>query len=82
MKLFMGTNQEGAEQVLHCALSPEVARSSGRYYDRFKEVPPNPLVEDDALCAELYRRSEAMVAQALKAREAEPPDAPPRAATV
>ncbi|HEY8207465.1 MAG TPA: SDR family NAD(P)-dependent oxidoreductase [Myxococcaceae bacterium] len=70
MKLFMGTNQEGAEQVLHCALAPELERSSGRYYDRFREVPPNPLVEDGALCLELYRRSEELIARALKAREA------------
>jgi dehydrogenase/reductase SDR family protein 13 len=70
MKLFMGSSQEGAEQVLHCALSPEVEQRSGRFYHRFREHRPNPLAEDDALCAELYRRSEAMVAQALEAREA------------
>jgi dehydrogenase/reductase SDR family protein 13 len=70
MKLFMGTNREGAEQVLHCALSPEVARSSGRFFHRFKELHPNPLAENDSLCDELYRRSESLVAQALKARQA------------
>ncbi|HYV48403.1 MAG TPA: SDR family oxidoreductase [Myxococcaceae bacterium] len=69
-KLFMGTNQEGAEKVLHCALSPEVEKSSGRFFHRFKELVPNPLAENDALCEELYRRSEALVAQALKARAA------------
>jgi hypothetical protein len=72
LEFFMGTNLEGAEQVLHCALSPEVEKRSGRFYHRFQEHPPNPLAEDGALCAELYRRSEAMVAQALKAREAAP----------
>ena len=70
MKLFMGTNLEGAEKVLHCALSPELEKSSGRFYHRFKEFKPNPLAENDALCEELYRRSEALVAQALKARQA------------
>lgn len=69
-KLFMGTNQEGAEQVLHCALAPELEKSSGRFYHRFKELRVNPLAENDALCEELYRRSGALVAQALKAREA------------
>jgi len=72
MKLFMGTNQEGAEQVLHCALAPELEGSSGRFYHRFKEWRPNPLAEDDALCAELWRRSEELIAQALKPKDAAP----------
>lgn len=72
MKLFMGTNKEGAEQVLHCALAPELEGSSGRFYHRFKEWPPNPMAEDDALCAELYRRSEELIARALKAKDAAP----------
>jgi retinol dehydrogenase-12 len=67
MKLFMSSNQEGAEPVLRCALAPELEGVSGRYYDRLKESPANPLALDAALCAELYRRSQEAVAQALKA---------------
>jgi retinol dehydrogenase 12 len=70
MKLFMGTVQEGAEQVLHCVLSPELVKRSGHFYHRFQELRIEPLAENDALCEELYRRSEALVAQALKARAA------------
>ncbi len=76
IKLFMGTSQEGAEQVLHCALSPELEGSSGRFYHRFKEWPPNPLAGDDALCAELYRRSEELIARALGPKDGAPA-APP-----
>lgn len=76
-KLFMGTNRDGAEQVLHCALAPELERSSGRFYHQLKERRPNnPLAEDDALCAELYRRSEELIARALAA----PPSEAARAA--
>lgn len=67
MKLFMGTNQEGAEPVLRCALAPELQGQSGRFYDRLKERPPNPLARDAALCAELHRRSEEAVNRALQA---------------
>jgi dehydrogenase/reductase SDR family protein 13 len=66
MKLFMASNQEGAEPVLRCALAPELEGISGRYYDRLKEAPPNPLAQDAKLCAELWRRSEEAVAKALK----------------
>ncbi|HVE84982.1 MAG TPA: SDR family NAD(P)-dependent oxidoreductase [Myxococcales bacterium] len=70
MKLFMGTNRDGAEKVLHCALAPGLEKSSGSFFHHLKEHRPNPLAEDDALCAELYRRSEELVAKALSAAAA------------
>ena len=61
-KLFMLSNEEGAETPLYCATAPELAMTSGRYYDRRREVRPNPLAEDEALANELWDRTEAAVA--------------------
>lgn len=58
MKLFMLSNEKGAETPLYCATSPEVQSVSGRYYARCKEAKPNPLAEDAALAGELWRRTE------------------------
>ena len=45
-------------------------RCAGRFRVAGKEWRPNPLAEDDALCAELYRRSEELIAQALRPKDA------------
>jgi retinol dehydrogenase-12 len=66
IKLFMISNEEGAKEVLHCATSPELARSSGKYFTKLRERPANPLADDTALAAELFRRSEEAIAQALR----------------
>src|SRR5256886_5162492 len=58
-KLFMLSNEQGAETPLYCATAPELATTSGRYYDRRREVRPNPLAEDAALANELWDRTEA-----------------------
>jgi dehydrogenase/reductase SDR family protein 13 len=64
MKRFMLSNEEGARTPLHCATAPELRSTSGRYYDRCREVPPNPLANDEALARELWVRTEAAVASA------------------
>lgn len=61
MKLFMISNEEGARTPVYCATSPEVAGKSGGYFEKMKEVEPNPLAKDPALAAELWRRSEEAV---------------------
>ncbi len=61
-KLFMLSNEQGAETPLYCATAPELATTSGRYYDRRRELRPNPLAEDAALAKELWARTEAAVA--------------------
>ena len=61
-KLFMLSNEEGAETPLYCATAPELATTTGRYYDRRREVSPSPLAEDEALAKELWARTEAAVA--------------------
>lgn len=56
MKLFMKSTAEGAQTSLYCATSPDVADSSGRFYDNGKEREPNPLATPE-LAAELWARS-------------------------
>jgi len=64
MKLFMISNEEGAKTPLYCATAPELATVTGRYYDKCREVPPNPLADSEALAQELWARTEAAVAAA------------------
>jgi retinol dehydrogenase 12 len=59
---FMSSNEHGAEPLLYCATAPELRSASGRFYNRLRESPPNPLADDVSLAAELWRRSEAAVA--------------------
>lgn len=62
MKLFMITNEEGAQTTLHCATSPSVIGESGRYYDKSAPAEATALARDEALQEELWRRSEQWIA--------------------
>lgn len=62
IKLRMISVEEGAQTTLYCATSPELAGVSGLYYDRCKPKTPSNLGQDEALAAELWRRSEAWIA--------------------
>ena len=42
-KLFMLSNQEGAQTQLYCATAPELASVTGRYYEKSREAKPNRL---------------------------------------
>jgi retinol dehydrogenase-12 len=64
MKLFMLSNEEGARTPLDCGTAPELSTSTGRYYDKCREVPPNPLANDAALAKELWEKTEAAIAGA------------------
>jgi len=59
IKLFLVSNEEGAKTQLYCATAPELAASTGRYYDKSREARCNPLADDAALAAELWARTEA-----------------------
>lgn len=61
IKLFMLSNEEGAQTTLYCATAPELRGVSGRYYNRSREARPNPLADSEALATELWRRTEAAV---------------------
>jgi dehydrogenase/reductase SDR family protein 13 len=63
-KLFMLSNEQGAESPLYCATAPELATTTGRYYDRTHEARPSALAEDAALAQELWTRTEAAVGTA------------------
>lgn len=62
LKRFLLSNEEGAQTPLYCATAPELATVTGRYYDKCREVAPNPLADDDALARELWVRTEAAIA--------------------
>ena len=62
LKLFMLSNEQGAQTPLFCATAAELTGASGRYYDRCREASANPLADDPALAAELWARSEAALA--------------------
>ncbi|HKT59702.1 MAG TPA: SDR family oxidoreductase [Gemmatimonadales bacterium] len=64
LKLFMLSNEAGARTPLYCATAPELAAQSGRYYDKSREAPCNPLADDPALAAELWARTDAAIASA------------------
>lgn len=53
--------EDGARTTLHCALTPDLAGETGRYYDRCRPRAPSPAGQDAALAAELWRRSQAWV---------------------
>lgn len=57
MKMFMLTNEEGAETTLHCATSEEAWQEDGLFYDKKKPRKPNPLAEDEALAKALWEKS-------------------------
>jgi len=61
MKLFMISNEEGAETTLHCATSDQIADDSGRYFDESKPKEPSALAQDTELAEELWKRSDAWV---------------------
>lgn len=63
MKQFMLSNEEGASTPLYCATAPELASSTGRFYNKSREVAPNRLAEDESLAQELWIRTEEAVNQ-------------------
>jgi retinol dehydrogenase-12 len=60
MKLFMKSNEEGAQTSLYCATDPGLANVSGRYYDDCKEKEPNKVATPE-LGRELWAKSEEFV---------------------
>lgn len=58
MKKFMITPEEGAVSSIRCAMDPELAHETGRYYTQGgKEKRPNPVADDAALAATLWQKS-------------------------
>lgn len=61
MKLFMLSEEQGAETSLYCATHESVAAHSGEYFERCKPKLPSPLARDAALARETWERSEALL---------------------
>jgi retinol dehydrogenase-12 len=58
IKKFMITPEQGAEASLRCAIAPELARETGKYYDvGGKEKAPNRLADDVELAKTLWTKS-------------------------
>ncbi len=66
-RLFMISNEQGAQTSVYCATAPELASVSGRYYDKSQEKEPRPLAKDDALARQLYEWSDSAVTSVLGA---------------
>jgi retinol dehydrogenase-12 len=64
IKLFLISNEEGARTQLYCATAPDLATVTGRYYEKVREAPCNPLADDATLAGELWTRTEAAIAEA------------------
>jgi retinol dehydrogenase-12 len=64
-KLFMISNEKGAQTSVYCATAPELASVSGRYYEKSREKEPSPVAKDEALARELYDWSDSAVTSVL-----------------
>lgn len=67
LKLVLLSNEEGARTQVYCATAPELSRTTGRYYEKMREVACNPLGDDPSLAGELWSRTEAAIAGAERA---------------
>jgi dehydrogenase/reductase SDR family protein 13 len=65
ISLFLVSNEEGVKTQLWCATAPELARETGRYYDKCREARCSPLANDEALARELWARTEAAIRERL-----------------
>jgi NAD(P)-dependent dehydrogenase (short-subunit alcohol dehydrogenase family) len=57
IRLFMRSNDEGAQTSIHCATSDAAASQTGLYYDESAPKTPSVLARDAALARELAERS-------------------------
>lgn len=58
MKLFMVSNEQGAQTTLHVAGSPVALAHNGAYFDDSRPREPSPLARDRELAARLWEASE------------------------
>jgi NAD(P)-dependent dehydrogenase (short-subunit alcohol dehydrogenase family) len=59
----MLTPEQGADTVLWCATSVEVAGENGGYYQQRTRLAPSPTAQDDDLARELWERSDEWCSQ-------------------
>ncbi|HKY86783.1 MAG TPA: SDR family NAD(P)-dependent oxidoreductase, partial [Pseudorhodoplanes sp.] len=63
-KLFAGTQERGAQTLLHLAASPDVANVSGEFFFKSKPGFLTPEAQDDAIAKRLWAESERLSAGA------------------
>lgn len=61
LKMFMRSNEDGARTSIHCATAPLEMSANGAYFDKCKVRWPTRVAQDEALAAELWERSLALV---------------------
>jgi retinol dehydrogenase 14 len=57
----MLTPEEGGRALTYLAVSPDVERVTGEYFDRFEPRPPSELAQDDKLGLRLREESARLV---------------------
>lgn len=57
MKMFMISEEEGAQTSIYCATSDDVAHETGLYYDTSKQKTPSALALDAAAAERLWEKS-------------------------
>jgi dehydrogenase/reductase SDR family protein 13 len=67
LKLVLLSSEEGARTQVHCATAPELASTTGRYFEKLRQARCNPLADDPALARELWARTAAAIAAAAPA---------------
>ena len=60
-KMFMVSPEEGARRIVYLASSPEVAATTGSYFEKDRARKPARLAEDDALASRLWSESARLV---------------------
>ena len=59
--LFMISPEKGGQTITYLATSPEVANTSGKYFEKNREKTPSALARDDAACERLWAESSKLV---------------------
>jgi NAD(P)-dependent dehydrogenase (short-subunit alcohol dehydrogenase family) len=58
MKTFANKKEEGAETVIYLATSPDVEKTTGKYFEKMKETETTPLTHDRETARRLWSISE------------------------
>jgi NAD(P)-dependent dehydrogenase (short-subunit alcohol dehydrogenase family) len=61
---FLRSPKAGARPLVWLALDPEAGEMRGQYIEKGRPTPPSVQAQDDRLAAELWERSEALIAPA------------------
>lgn len=68
MQLFFASPRKGARTPVYLATSPEITKTTGKYFIDCKEVEPSATSRDPAIAEKLWTASEALIAPSFSAR--------------